>query len=107
MSEIDDRNAAEIEQRRAREKAIVTVRTLLVRVKQNEILLGQAAERIARCQEIIKRSPFEEKYLGPTLSFWIRQRDHHQRVLHECAIHDADLRKSMSAEDIRIAIEQS
>jgi hypothetical protein len=107
MSEIDDTNQAEVEQVRAREKAIVTVRTLLVRVRQNDTLLKHAQNRITACEGIIARGPGERKYLQPTLDFWIRQRDHHQRVLDECTRHDADLRALMPAEDIRIAIEES
>jgi len=107
MNELDDKNAAEIEARRSREKAIITVRTLLVRAKQNEILLGQANERVAACERIVARSPMEQKYLGPTLDFWKRQRDHHQRVLNECARHDAETRKGMTTEEIRTAIDES
>lgn len=105
MNELDDKNQAEIEVRRQREKAIVTVRTMLARVKQNEILLSQACERVAACERICARSPMERKYLGPTLDFWIRQREHHVRILAECKRHDEDTRKTMTQEELLIAIE--
>jgi hypothetical protein len=98
---------AEAERVMAQEKAIIVVRTLLVRHRQSTSLLRNANERIASCEKIMARGPGELKFLEKTLAFWIRERNYHQKMLAECSSHDAETRAVMPVHDIQVAIDES